>query len=1014
MKNNTLAVAAYWRNSLADAELGRGSWHDQDVAPYAVRSRPELLAARVDKALVDDYFKSESEDSSEVEVAIYPIMFKLKTEHGSKKQYALPNIITPVVIKGLLKRDGHFVPLPKIFIARDLLEPLDKGSFAIGHIDDLDEHLTNNPCPVPLNILELAQMREADPHEDDSTNLSRLSSLDTIWKDTLAYCDQLLGAVSKNDVIAVNGYLRAREWMVRKIGGNDTPSKRISSLYDHLRQANPDCPLLDTLTDLEIKDIKPLLEEGATFDRHLGHCSDKYPLADAQRDAMNHVVAMNPGDILAVNGPPGTGKTTLLLSIVSNYWIEAALNGGEPPVIVASSTNNQSVTNIIDAFKKDIAAGEGVFAGRWISAVSHFGFYLSSRAKRQQAGAKYIGPEFFESLESVEGIAQAREDYLHYAREAFQDLKAPSVSKVVSRLHEDIVSEASKLKQIKRFHDELCSLQATIKKVLGNNHWESLERIDSEAEESKKKFKVFEHAYINLVNHLGSQPFWYDLLKFIPSVSRQQGVRASIVVKRSIKSISADKIWDNVENLKATLREKMKSLKVLADKHQMRQRKAHGLIRRMNSTKTALSEAYRHVMTLDGIDLPTEPKGLLEASKLADTRIRFKLFLLATHYWEGRWLLEVDGNEASLLREMGSQSPHVVAKRWRRRMMLTPCAVSTFFMLPGEFKVLMENDKHRHSYLYNFIDLLIVDEAGQVLPEVAGASFSLAKKALVIGDTLQIEPIWNIPKSVDIGNLIQHEVLPAHPEELDIENLRLSGKMASCGNVMNIAQQASLYHYDEELPRGLFLYEHRRCFNEIIAYCNALSYKNRLIPSRGRHQDLEMPPNPFPPMGYVNVFGQCKSKATGTRYNLLEANTIAQWLSSKRGELEDLYGKRLEEIVGIVTPFTGQVDILRSSCRKYNIDVSPETGITIGTVHSLQGAERHIVIFSATYTKESNGGFIDASPSMLNVAVSRARDNFIVFGDMRTFNPKQSFTPRGLLATFLLKSEENKIHFNQE
>ena len=51
-----------------------------------------------------------------------------------------------------------------------------------------------------------------------------------------------------------------------------------------------------------------------------------------------------------------------------------------------------------------------------------------------------------------------------------------------------------------------------------------------------------------------------------------------------------------------------------------------------------------------------------------------------------------------------------------------------------------------NEYLFNFIDLLIVDEAGQVQPEAAGGAFALARRALVIGDTQQIEPIASLPK----------------------------------------------------------------------------------------------------------------------------------------------------------------------------------------------------------------------------------------------------------------------------
>ncbi|NHX34143.1 helicase, partial [Escherichia coli] len=36
-----------------------------------------------------------------------------------------------------------------------------------------------------------------------------------------------------------------------------------------------------------------------------------------------------------------------------------------------------------------------------------------------------------------------------------------------------------------------------------------------------------------------------------------------------------------------------------------------------------------------------EEPSLLQIDELADTQIRFPLFLLTTHYWEGRWLIDV-------------------------------------------------------------------------------------------------------------------------------------------------------------------------------------------------------------------------------------------------------------------------------------------------------------------------------------------------------------------------------------
>jgi hypothetical protein len=85
--------------------------------------------------------------------------------------------------------------------------------------------------------------------------------------------------------------------------------------------------------------------------------------------------------------------------------------------------------------------------------------------------------------------------------------------------------------------------------------------------------------------------------------------------------------------------------------------------------------------------------------------------------------------------------------------------------------------------------------------------------------------------------------------------------------------------------------------------------------------------------------------------------------------------------------------------------------MTVGTVHALQGAERRVVIFSPVYSKHADGGFIDLSPSMLNVAVSRAKDAFLVFGDMDRLAAAPPGSPRSVLARFVSKDDANRIDF---
>ena len=442
----------------------------------------------------------------------------------------------------------------------------------------------------------------------------------------------------------------------------------------------------------------------------------------------------------------------------------------------------------------------------------------------------------------------------------------------------------------------------------------------------------------------------------------------------------------------------------------------------LERARGAFSEAARDLIGAEGM-----PVGNLgEVEMRADCGVRFELFRLATHYWEGRWILAMEACLRDSRWKPGAKGRKFVEPRWRRWMMLTPCMVSTFASLPGQMTVsrFVERDRFETEYLFNFIDLLIVDEAGQVQPETAGGVLSLARRALVIGDTLQIEPISSLPKSVDIGNLLESGVVTAAAEE-DLEKVDDLGVCCAGGSAMLVAQSACRYHPEPELNRGLWLFEHRRCFDEIIRYCNLLCYKGKLEAKRGSAFGRDGQGPVVGPLGYVHVDGFCTS-AGGSRRNVQEAEAIAQWLSAQRGLLEERYSVRLEEIVGVVTPFGAQVRAIRDACRKKGIvvDVSGKSAgsrggpkldpMTVGTVHALQGADRKVVVFSGTYSKHADGAFIDMSPSMLNVAVSRAKDAFVVFGDMDLLAGAGSGTPRRLLGDFLFAERANELDFALE
>ena len=238
-----------------------------------------------------------------------------------------------------------------------------------------------------------------------------------------------------------------------------------------------------------------------------------------------------------------------------------------------------------------------------------------------------------------------------------------------------------------------------------------------------------------------------------------------------------------------------------------------------------------------------------------------------------------------------------------------------------------------------------MDEAGQVAPEVGAAVFALAQRAVVVGDTYQIEPVWGLGKALDAQNQRRAGLDPATcPQAYHV----------SAGSLMQLAQAASpvqLPHYPQ--ARGLLLRQHRRCKPEIIRYCDQFVYGGQLesFPVVAKFDALGLPP-----LGYLHIAGECTSEG-GSRQNRVEAEAVALWLRWKKPELLAAAQRHaapgapapgLHAIVGVVTPFSSQRHAIQQALREQGLGAD---NITVGTVHALQGAERPIILFSPVYDK---------------------------------------------------------------
>ncbi|WP_381795517.1 AAA domain-containing protein [Streptomyces niveus] len=271
-------------------------------------------------------------------------------------------------------------------------------------------------------------------------------------------------------------------------------------------------------------------------------------------------------------------------------------------------------------------------------------------------------------------------------------------------------------------------------------------------------------------------------------------------------------------------------------------------------------------------------------------------------------------------------------------------------------------------------DLVIVDEASQcAIPHVLPLLFR-ARRALVIGDPMQLTHITETSPHREAlirrGNGLRSDWLEKH---------RLAYR------------RHSAFHAAERSAGGtLLLNEHFRCHPHIAAISNDLFYDGGLTVLTDTR---DRPALARPAVIWTDVRGRAARPQFGGSW--VNEDEIRKVHDSVHYLLEQL---PFEATVGVVTPFAPQAEALRKRLHPYD-----EERLRIGTVHTFQGGERDVMVFSLVVGEGMHPGAVEwvgGQLNLWNVAVTRARGHLIVVGD------KERWRKRGGVAAALLEAAE--------